>query len=132
MTHLWEPKHPYYCAESSYGLDDDIVDEHSSWASFMAENGDADPDYNLVFRWDWKWDGGDETEDEPNGPAPDDEYLMYGTLRVFWMVQRKGYHRVSRVRVCKANEGEVLAWLQSRLEYLMKLWAPLEPHRSAQ
>lgn len=50
MTHLWEMKHPYYCSESNY-FKNGVGMHYESWAEFHAAMGDADDDYNLVFRW---------------------------------------------------------------------------------
>lgn len=62
--HLWEVKHRYYCNEGNYfSSDPSLGPRYKAFADFMEEWGDADPDYNLIFRWDW-------VEGEDAGYAP--------------------------------------------------------------
>lgn len=107
---LWECDHPYYCNEND-------PDEYRSWAAFLEEYEESDPDYNLLFRWDWELDA------DNKAPA-NDPYYRDGVLKLFWVVQRKTSHRCSLVDVCKADEPAVRAWLQRKLNYLMQLWTP--------
>lgn len=122
--HLWEVDHAYYCTEGGYfhsQADHKTVHEFKSWAEFLGEMGDADLDYNMLFRWDWI--ERDPETDEPtyNG----DDYYRSGRLLLFFMHQRKGFHSTSIVEVCRADEPAVIAYLAPRLEYLLRLWAPL-------
>jgi len=71
---LYEVKHSYYCEEQNYFTNQSTTSQYGSWASFIEEEGTIDPDYNLLFRWDW---------------------LEEDKLKVFWMTQRKGFHRTS-------------------------------------
>jgi hypothetical protein len=127
---LWTFDHPYYCSESNYfatGSQQPYV-QYASWPEFLAEEGDADMDYNLVFRWDWKPIEFIE-DDSPAGHAAyhakyDDNYRAY-TLQVFWMGQRKGLFRCTEVSVCRADEPSVREWLTVRGEYLRRVWEPL-------
>ena len=120
--HLWETDHPYYCSEGNF-YHRGCWSEYRSWADFMAEEGDADPDLNLVFRWDWHGPMDDETWEY--GPPGDDPYYRDCKLKLFYMGQRKAASRSVTVDVCAADEEAVRAWLQPRWELMRKLWAPL-------
>jgi hypothetical protein len=117
--HLWEVKHPYHCADQCYFTADSICDQYASWPEFLAAEGDNDLDMNLVFRWDWNLG---EDHDLPVHPDP---YHRDGELQIFFMLQRKGYHRVAEIKVCKADEESVRTWLKSRWEHLKKVWEPI-------
>jgi hypothetical protein len=125
--HLWEVDHPYYCNLSNYyatGRDKDYR-EYDSFTDFLAEEGDADMEYNLVFRWDWK--EGDPEEDDGEMPLPytgDDNYRN-GKLYLFIMQQRKGLYEWIEVEVCRADESAVIAYLAPRWEHMKKLWSPV-------
>ncbi len=121
-TPLWEAKHAYYCNEGNYFASggDRVSAKYQTWADFVAEEGDSDMDYNLLFRWDWS-ERNDSDEPTFNG----DVYYRNGRLLLFWMGQRKGLYRWSEVSVCRADEPAVRAWLQPRFDYLMALWSPL-------
>lgn len=84
---------------------------YGTWGEFFEAEEDNEPNYNLVFRWDWK---------KP-------ETGVMGTLTVFWVGQRKALLRSTSVAVHPDEEPLVRAFLQPRLDYLMKLWAPLVP-----
>ena len=121
---LWEAKHPYYCNLGGYFSGEKVEGNYKSWSEFIDEEGDADFDMNLLFRWDWeKLDG------EPYEPGDDPNYRD-GVLRLFWIAQRKGYYRYTNVEVCQADEPAVRAWLQERLDYLVCMWLPLQPEPS--
>lgn len=130
--HLWEVDHPYYCTEGGYfhtQAQHKTVHEFKSWAEFLEEMGDADLDYNLLFRWDWSETTYDDEGEELPAFNGDVNYRN-GKLSLFFMYQRKGYHGTSVVEVCRADEPAVIAYLQPRLAYLMRLWEPLS-HPSA-
>lgn len=120
--HLWEVEHPYYCAEGNYYApgNDQPTAYFKSLADFMAEEGDADMDLNLLFRWDWRegaeWDLGNF-----NG----DIHYRNGRLLLFFMGQRKGLYRWVEIEVCRADEPQVIEWLRPRFEHMLKLWAPI-------
>lgn len=121
--HLWEADHAYYCAEGNYFAKsgEQPTQHYKSWAEFIAEHGDAEFDYNLVFRWDWR-EGADYDLPEFNG----DVNYRNGQVMVCWMGQCKGLYRWTTVEVCRADEPAVIAFLQPRLDYLAALWAPLK------
>ena len=116
MKHLWETDHAYYCNETNYFESNSTV-EYGSFADFLENEGDADFDYNLVFRWDWV-----EGEDEELPPYNGDDSFRNGLLKVFWMGQRKGAFRSTTVKVCRADENEIKKFLIPRWQYLRGLW----------
>jgi hypothetical protein len=115
-THLWEVSHAYYCNLGNY-FDNACGTEYKSWADFIEAEGDADPDYNLVFRWDWKEEGECTFKGDVN--------YRNGSLEVFWMGQREGLYRYTTVEVCRADEEAVRAFLEPGWEHLKALWVPL-------
>ena len=122
--HLWEIDHPYYCNQGNYFAagGQDVFAHYRSWADFFVEEGDSDPDYNLLFRWDWH-----EGEDHSDGvPFNGDVNYRNGVLLLFWMGQRKGLYRWSEVEVCRADEPAVREFLQARFDYLKRVWEPFE------
>lgn len=121
MKHLWECDHAYYCNLGNY-FSNDCEEEYECWEDFATEYVDADFDYNLLFRFDWREGEGWEL---PNFSG--DENARDARLYLFWMGQRKGVYRYTEVKVCRADEPEVLKFLQLRLDHLMRLWEPLVP-----
>jgi hypothetical protein len=124
MKHLWEHDHPYYCSEQHYfgtGTSrENPNSEFKSWAEFLEAMGDADKDYNLIFRWDWE-----RSKDGEPLAAPTDPYYRDGQLKLFYMIQRKGYHRMCEVEVCPADEPLVREFLAPHWEHMRRLWEPL-------
>lgn len=109
--HLWEVRHPYYCAtRSGYSRRN-----YTTWTEFVADLGDRDIDMYLVFRWDWL------EESQFNG----DVNCRNGSLTVFWMLQRNGEYQWTEIKVCRADEPAIREWLQVRLYHLLTLWVPL-------
>jgi len=121
---LWEAEHAYYCNEGNYFAsgNDQPTSSYDSWQGFLGSEGDSDPDYNLLFRWDWSFDGED---DDGNPVVHPDPYYRDGTLKLFWIGQRKGLYRWTCVSVCKADEPVIREWLTGRLKHLLSLWEPL-------
>ena len=119
--HLWEVNHPYYCNEGNYFATRDVETYYRSFADFLEEWGDADLDYNLLFRWDWVETDPETEESNFNG----DINYRNGKLKLFWMGQRKGLYQYSIVEVCRADEADVIEFLKPRHEYLKSLWEPL-------
>lgn len=120
MKHLWEADHPYYCNDGNY-YSNDTGQHFKSWAEFAAAEGDADLDYNLVFRWDWR-----EGEDWGATDYAGDDNYRNGLLAIYIIGQRKGVFRHVHVEVCRADEPAVIAYLQPRWKNMCELWAPLE------
>jgi hypothetical protein len=128
--HLWEVKHPYYCVEGQYFTTQDrhqTIFEYDSFDEFLEECGNLDHDYNLLFRWDWtessvrRRENGGVTVSDSKVDASEKN----GTLTLFIMLQRKGYHTCAIIKVCRADEPAVIDFLKPRLEHLKSLWAPL-------
>ena len=117
--HLWECQHSYYCSEYNY-YSDKTYKEFESFAEFLAEEGDSDMDYNLLFRWDWKEKDSETGECNYNG----DNYYRNGKLLLYFMGQRKGLYRCADIEVCRADEGDVIKYLTPRWRYMQELWAP--------
>lgn len=124
--HLWEVKHSYYCEAGQYFGGENTIENYKSFADFLAAMGDCDPDYNLLFRWDWS-----ERDDDLNETFNGDNYYRNGKLSLFFMAQRKGYHFTHLVEVCRADEPAVRAFLAPRLVHLLSLWEPLTPDPEA-
>lgn len=122
--HLWEVDHSYYCTDGQYFSSQDkcqTVWEFKSWADFLSEMGDADMDYNLLFRWDWK-----EVDPETGKPSfSGDVNYRNGVLKMYFMAQRKGFHSCSIVQVCRADEAAVIEYLRPRLAHLLEMWEPV-------
>lgn len=115
QLHLWEVKHPYYWNEGCFHENGHHF-RYSSFAGLLSERADADEDLNLVCRWDW-----DEDKD-------DNEQVIEpgrGTLKIFYVVQRKGFTQSCECPVTAADEDAVRAFLLPKMEHLKKLWAPL-------
>lgn len=121
---LWDAEHRYYCNEGNYHAPgrDQPTAHYRSWGDFHASEGDSDPDYNLLFRWDWK--EGPEGEDSGSAFNGDENYRN-GVLLLFWIGQRKGFYRWSTIEVCRADEPAVRDWLVTRFDHLKSLWTPL-------
>jgi hypothetical protein len=120
VKHLWEVKHSYYCNEGNYYANESVETYYKSFSDFLAEWGDADMDYNLLFRWDWD-EGNEDGDDSFNG----DHNYRNGKLSMFWMGQRKGKYIYSTIEVCRNDEDAVIEFLKPRLQHLMSLWEPL-------
>lgn len=121
--HLWEVEHPYYCEEGQYFSTQEsrqTIWQFRSMAEFLAEMGEADKDYNYLFRWDWIEEN-DDGEPTYNG----DNNYRNGKLKLFYMHQRKGYHSCSIVEVCRADEPAVLTFLRGHWEHMQTMWAPI-------
>ncbi|WP_030149529.1 hypothetical protein [Mycetocola saprophilus] len=125
--HLWEHNHSYYCTEGCYfvgGREYHLVHaKHESWADFMDDWGDSDPDYNLLFRWDWvREDPADyayEIAEDPSFEIPGD------TLKLFFFLQRKAKPFSHHIAVKPEDEPAVREWLTAKAEHMRGIWAPL-------
>lgn len=120
MKHLWEVGHPYYCNEGNF-YERGMHEVYDSWANFIADWGDTDPDMNLVFRWDWKRaDPADyEVELEEGEDLPPD------TLNVYWVLQRKAILRSTECIVTEDDEPAVREWLTERAKTITAIWRPI-------
>jgi hypothetical protein len=122
---LWEVDHPYYCEKSNYyvghepkvypwGVDQNHVPGNharfDSWEDFGWK--DSDPEYNLLFRWDW-------IVPDPECPEQQEELVL------FWMLQRKGAFWITSFPVTKEQEPEIKDWLKERYKAIKAVWEPL-------
>lgn len=123
--HLWEVDHPYYCNEGNWFSNSDKCHAHyNRWQDFLSEQGDADLDMNLVFRFDWIPPYEDDDSEKPIA-WQGDEYYRDSILKLFYMGQRKGLYRWATVDVCRKDEQAVREWLQVRWNHMRTLWEPL-------
>lgn len=124
-SRLWEIDHPYYCNEGNYFAkgSEQPHTHYQTWASFMDGWGNSDMDYNFLIRWDW--------DEEEERAYTGDDYYRNGVLKVFWMGQRKGLYLWSTVEVCRADEPAVREFLQTRWEYMRKMWEPFSCENAA-
>jgi len=118
--HLWEVKHAYYCSESN-----DCTQEFKSWEDFEADAGEEDLDYNLIFRFDWQEPEGEDGEPKKTHRGVADVNYRNAELKLFYIGQREGLFRYVQIDVCRADEPKIIDFLNPRLAYMMKLWAPL-------
>jgi hypothetical protein len=120
--HLWEIDHPYYCTEGNYFVPgtrwNEVHNSYDSWTEFHDAWGDADPDYNLVFRWDWQ-------RPDPSDFEPYGEQVPPDTLQVFWVLQRKAILRSTECVVTEADEPAVREWLAERAKTITAIWHPV-------
>ena len=137
-THLWDAPHPYYCAPGNFYASPDkgCHVEYDSWESFADPtegltmnqqfleglgNGlyDGDPDYHVLWRWDWVKPDPDDYSPEDGEEVPD-----YDELRLFYMLQRKAKNISVTVYVTDVDELKVKEWLTGKAEYMRKMWSP--------
>jgi hypothetical protein len=119
---LWEVGHPYHCADGNYLVspaDGGNREEYGSWKDFFSEHGDSDPDYILVFRWDWKRADPDDYDE--------DEEIPGDKLHLYVMQQRHGNFWIHVVDVTEDDEPDVRVWLTSRAKTITQIWAPIIP-----
>ena len=116
MKHLWEVDHPYYCNEGHES-------DSETWEEFVESVCNLDSDLNLVVRWDWFAASDEETGKDL--PPPSDPSVRSEFLHVFFLAQRKGYIWSARIAVCRNDEPQIRAWLETKLAYLTNLWAPI-------
>lgn len=123
MSSLRESDHPYYCTEGNYYFSParstgEVHTTYNSWADFIDDWGNTDPDMNLVFRWDWQ-------KPDPSDYEPYDIGIPPETLQVFWVLQRKAILRSTECVVTPEDEPAVRAWLEDRARTVAAIWAPI-------
>lgn len=109
--------HPYYCHTNNY-YSNEAAAEFDTWAEFYEDWGDANNDWNLFFRWDVKkYD----PEEQEEGEERSGFYM-----ELFVMGQRKGlFIPVTVHSIQEEDLPQILEFLRPRMDYLLKLWAPL-------
>jgi hypothetical protein len=111
--HLWEPDHPYYCAEGNF-YKRDCHNLCESWQEFRELVSGWDADLNLLFRWDWF---------VPQDVLPGDDARQM--LLTFWVGQRKAALYSYECPVTPDDEPEVRRWLEGRAKTMAAIWAPV-------
>ena len=102
-------EHSYYCSGYNY-YNNDTNYHHDTWEDFLSEMGDADMDYNFLFRWDIMLN-----EDTK-------EYYM----ELFYMQQRKGIFLVHTIdKVTDEDEESITLFLTKYWKYMTELWNPI-------
>lgn len=120
---LWEANHPYYCCDHNYRVapaDGGNRFTYESWADFLAEHGDDDHDYNLVFRWDWTRPDPDDYEGGEDG-----DFYPGDSLDLYVMQQRHGDFVIWSIDITEDDEPAVRAWLADRARTIAAIWAPI-------
>lgn len=129
---LWEYDHPYYASEGCYYTpgtqSHEVHADWETWEDFKTEWGDTDPDYNLLYRWDWKRPDPDdykyEIEENPDFEIPGDQ------LQLYFMLQRKAKPFSHHIQITEADQDDVRAWLTKRAETMRAIWEPIiEPRQ---
>lgn len=123
MKKLWEIDNPYYCSEGNY-YSREPYHAYSSWKEFADTMGKSDGELNLLFRWDWQAphvDGDSDNDFDWQG----DENYRDSTLKLFWVMQRKGIFACHEISVCRADEPAIRAWLVERMRHILAFWGPL-------
>ena len=85
--------------------------------------GNSDPEFNLLFRWDWRAPLDDDCEEIEW--ESDDETARESRLQLFWVLQRKGIFQCTEVKVARSEEPQIRDWLKARMGHMLALWAPL-------
>ena len=107
--------HPYYCSDSNY-FSNEASKTYYTWPEFYGEMKGADPEYNLIFRWEIR-------EHEDDDGVKSGAYYM----EIFYMQQRKGlYMPISIKRVFEEDVPQIIEFLQAKYTYLKKLWEPIQ------
>lgn len=110
-------KHNYYCSLGNYHHNE-YLEEFENFEDFLEEYGDADIDYNLIFRWDVKKVEDDEEDRSENHSG----YLM----EVFFMQQRIGNFVPCLIKeVTERDVPKIVKLLKKHKKYLNEIWAPL-------
>lgn len=120
IGHLWETDHPYCMTEGCF-YSQGHHHEYDSFAEFLDEWADYDEDMNLVFRWDWhKLDADGIADRKEEG---DEDFR--DTLKIYFIMQRKGYPTSCYIRVTETDEPAVLKYLTPKARHIALLWEPI-------
>jgi hypothetical protein len=119
MTHLWESDHPYYMCEGNY-FESRMHTTYESIDEFLEEFGEADIDYNLVVRWDWR-----EGDEWGLGSFNGDDNYRHARLMVQILGQRKAKLFSNEVKVCRADEARIIEYLEKHAHRMVENWHPL-------
>lgn len=122
MKHLWEVEHDYYGPESNYfatGIQQREYSQHwESWSDFADGWGSPIDGMNWLYRFDWIKADLDDLRFFPDMDTRD-------TLRLFYLLPRKGILLDHTVYVTEDDEPAVRTYLKPAAEYSLNMWAPL-------
>jgi hypothetical protein len=115
---LYESNHPYYFSEGNY-FDNSCHDIWDDFDHYIGDFGNADIDYNLVIRWDWRNADIWEYEDGKD------------RLMIQMVKQRKAILCSHEIPVTEEDEPRIREYLRNHAERLAENWAPmvLEPSK---
>lgn len=106
--------HPYYCATNNY-FSNEAQAEYETWGAFYQEYEQADPEINLVFRWDV-------FANVDDNDKPLEGYYML----LFIMVQNKGLFIPVRILSIEEKDlPEINKYLGVHWKLLNKMWQPV-------
>lgn len=109
LSQASQKEHPYYCSNNNWH-NADAAAEYETWADFYQEYYDADPDMNLIFRFDI------ESYNSYEGL-----YKMY----IYIIQQKRGYFKPISIKIVTESDGpQVNELLSKHHELLIKLWQP--------
>ncbi len=112
---LWDAKHPYYAQEGDY------FERYARWEDFFEEEGDANINMNLVYRFDWKVLTADDLDEGAN--------FDFDQLCLYFVEQRRARLRSVEIRIERKDrervEPLVAEYLRPRLQRLLEIWSPL-------
>jgi hypothetical protein len=105
-------EHDYYCSDSSY-YDLKFETKYATFADFYHDNGFADEDWNLVFRFDiYKKEDSEESEN------------LY-SMQIFVVHQRKGRFVPFFIETIYETDFDMIKeYLEKRYLKIQNLWKP--------
>lgn len=107
-------KHSYYCRLECWNSTEPLL-EYKTFSDFLEEWENADPDYNLLFRYDIY-----QNEDKNSNLI--DSYR----LELFYILQRKGIFLPILVNDFKDTDIEKFnIFIKTKWEYLKNIWEPI-------
>ncbi len=100
--------HPFYCYNGNY-YSAGAHQTFKTWNDFWTVYGNADNDYNLIFRWD----------------ILDDDHGKY-RMELFCMQQRKGkFVPIMIETIVEDDVKQIVKYLQKCKQHLLELWEPI-------
>lgn len=103
--------HPYYCSGDNF-YSNEAAQRYNDWGEFMSEWGNADVEYNHVFRFDLK------KKDECDGIV---EYYA----EVFFIIQRKGIFIPCHIDIIQDSDVQSIEeFLKKHWNEVLKMWKP--------
>ncbi len=126
---FWETDHPYTSPDGNYFANRSQMEgfylNFDSWDDFLAEMGDADDDYNYLYRWDFipsYEDDYEPDEDDESDYTPDPPYLKF-----VYILQRKGNFLFAKIKNPKPEDEErIREYLEAKWAHVRRNWEPLD------